>query len=82
MTEKKTTSLSLEDFEIEAEHYLDGFGLNKEEVKDIAECSFREFNWDLLATYIFECMDTIIYNNYNEYRVNKLGEKLNKGELR
>lgn len=78
----KTTTLSLADFKIEAQNYLDGYGLSKEQIEAIAEDSFTDFNWDLLANEIFICMDTIIYNNYQEHLIQKEGEKLNKGEIK
>ena len=80
MTEikEKTTRLSLEDFEIEVERYLGDYGLSKEETKAIAEDSFTDFNWNLFAEEIFQCMDTIIYNNYQEYLIQKLGDKENE----
>lgn len=68
---EKTTRLSLEDFEIEAEQYLEQYGLSKAEAKAIAEVSFADFNWDLLVDEIFQCMDTIIYNNYLKIRKDK-----------
>lgn len=73
---EKRTGLSLADFEIEVEHYLVNYGLSKEEIKAIAKDSFTDFNWDLLANEIFDCMDTIIYNNYQEHLIQKEAEEI------
>lgn len=76
MTEcKKTIRLSLADFEIEVKRYLLDYGLSKEEIKAIAKDSFTDFNWDLLSNEIFDCMDTIIYNNYQEHLIQKEAEE-------
>lgn len=77
---KKSIYLTLEDFKTEAQNYLDGYGLSDEEIENIAEYSFQQFNWNLLADEIFDCMDTIINQNYEEHLIQKEGEKLNKGE--
>lgn len=68
------------DFLKEAESYLQDENLTKDQIAEIARSAFDEFNWDMLKDVYFDCMDKLIQQEYEQFKISKLGEKLNKGE--
>ena len=81
MTNKsKKMTLSAWDFFEETQSYLQDEKLTKSEMAEIARCAFDEFNWDMLKDVYFDCMDKLIQQEYEQFKISKLGEKLNKGE--
>lgn len=76
----KQMTLNDLDFLKEAESYLQDEKLTKDQIAEIARSAFDEFDWDMLKDVYFDCMDKLIQQEYDEYRIQKNGEKINKGE--
>lgn len=76
----KQMTLNDLDFLKEAESYLQDENLTKDQIAEIARSAFDEFDWDMLKDVYFDCMDKLIQQEYDEYRIQKNGEKINKGE--
>ena len=72
----KQMTLNDLDFLKEAESYLQDENLTKDQIAEIARSAFDEFDWDMLKDMYFDCMDRLIQQEYDEYRIQKNGETL------